>query len=61
MEVLWEVFLNFLFYGYGLFRGYFFLKEVIVVFYKREYGVLINFEMEVVFFGGGKVGLYVLI
>lgn len=44
-----------------LFCGYESLKEVVVIFYKCEYGVELNLKIEVVILFGGKVGLVELL
>ncbi|GMB08706.1 pyridoxal phosphate-dependent aminotransferase [Thermolongibacillus altinsuensis] len=45
------------YHRYSPFRGYSFLKEAIVQFYKREYGVNLDPEKEVAILFGGKAGL----
>ncbi|MBE4909512.1 pyridoxal phosphate-dependent aminotransferase [Bacillus luteolus] len=45
------------YHKYSPFRGQQFLKEAIVTFYKREYGVDLDAEKEVAILFGGKAGL----
>ncbi|WP_110111645.1 pyridoxal phosphate-dependent aminotransferase [Bacillus sp. CGMCC 1.16541] len=45
------------YHKYSPFRGQSFLKEAVVQFYKREYGVELDAEKEVAILFGGKAGL----
>ncbi|MCM3712567.1 pyridoxal phosphate-dependent aminotransferase [Halalkalibacter oceani] len=57
IEKLKEAAENPLYHKYSPFEGYFFLKEAVAAYYKREYGVEVDPHTEVAVLAGTKTGL----